>query len=193
MKGEKLFSTEESYIRPTFDDRYYIAGSEVRNIDGSVVENPGVSGSDNMIFYLGEEYFVETVKVDSLFENDRYSLYVFNADKKGYVQLPLRDIKDVSAFQNGVATITGINESGEDYGTVYVGDNGKLIISDVFRGGSAFNSNGEALVLTKDNKYIYINNKGKQVRDTDYTGVDFSIMFSCPDTDCNFSMAWTGY
>lgn len=192
MKGEKLFSTEESYIRPTFDDRYYIAGSEVRNIDGSVVENPGVSGSDNMIFYLGEEYFVETVKVDSLFENDRYSLYVFNADKKGYVQLPLRDIKDVSAFQNGVATITGINESGEDYGTVYVGDNGKLIISDVFRGGSAFNSNGEALVLTKDNKYIYINNKGKQVRDTDYTGVDFSIMFSCPDTDYIAISRWPG-
>ena len=192
INGEKLFSTEESYIRPTFDDQYYIVGSEVRTINGSVVKNPGISGSDNMIFYLGEGYFVEAVREESLFDNERYSIYIFNVDKKGFDELPLRDVKHVGTFQNGVAMITGINENGEDYRTVYVGNNGKLIKSDILRDGSAFNSNGEALVLTEDNKYIYINNKGKQVRDTEYTGADFSIMFSCPDTDYIAISRWPG-
>src|SRR5699024_5480369 len=88
--------------------------------------------------------------------------------------------------------VSGINETGEDYGIIYIGDNGRRITSTVYKNGSAFNSNGEALVLTEDNKYVYINRHGKQIRETEYTGVDFSIMFSCPDTDYIAISRWPG-
>lgn len=192
INGQKLYSTKESYIRPTFDDQYYIAGSEVRNIDGTATENPGIPGSGNMIFYLGEGYFVEEVQTKNIFGSDKCKIYVFSADKKGYIEIPLRDIKDIGSFENGVATVSGINETGEDYGIIYIGDNGRRITSTVYKNGSAFNSNGEALVLTEDNKYVYINRHGKQIRETEYTGVDFSIMFSCPDTDYIAISRWPG-
>ena len=41
IDGKKVFVTDEDQIKTTFDDKYYIAGSEIRNIDGTPVVNPG--------------------------------------------------------------------------------------------------------------------------------------------------------
>ena len=53
----------------------------------------------------------------------------------------------------------------------YIGEDGKAISETAYRDGSSFNSNGEALVLTEGDEYIYINKNGeKNKRDGLYGG-----------------------
>ena len=185
IDGKKVFVTDEDQIKPTFDDKYYIAGSEIRNIDGTPVVNPGYV---DRIFYLGQGIFVQEVEKDTLLGNERYSVQVFSADKEGYIDLPFRNIKKYNIFQNDIAMVKGQNIN--DYQVFYIGGDGKAISETAYRDGSSFNSNGEALVLTEGDEYIYINKNGEKTRETDYTAADFSIQYSCPGTDYIVISEW---
>ena len=99
INGEKIFSMEEEdWIHPTFDDKYWICGNEIRKIDGSNVVNPG--GGDS-IFYLGENMFVQTMVIGEILGEDKYGVQVFNVNEEGAVELPLSNISEVVPFQNG--------------------------------------------------------------------------------------------
>lgn len=177
IEGEKIFSMEEGWIRPTYDDKYWICANEIRKIDGSNVVNPGYGDS---IFYLGEDMFVQTIMVGEILGEEKYGVQVFNANKEGTVELPLNNISEVVPFQNGIAMIKG--KGFDQYKIVYIGTDGKPITNKIFRAGTGFNSNNEALVLDEDT-YKYINKYGSIVQTTKYTASDFSIFFSYPNTD----------
>lgn len=180
IEGEKIFSMEEDWIHPTYDDRYWICGNEIRKLDGSSVVNPG--GGDS-IFYLGENMFVQTMVTGEILGKEKYAVQAFNANKEGAVELPINisNISEVVPFQNGIAMVKG--KGFDQYEIVYIGTDGKPITNKIFLAGTGFNSNSEALVLDEDNTYKYINKYGSIVRTTKYTASDFSILFSCPNSD----------
>lgn len=178
IEGEKIFSMEEDWIYPTYDDKYWICGNEIRKIDGSNVVN---SGCGDSVFYLGDNMFVQTTVIGEVLGEDKYAVQAFNVNKEGAVELPLSNISEVVPFQNGIAMVKG--EGFDQYEIIYIGTDGKLITNKIFRSGTGFNSNSEALVLDEDNTYKYINKYGSIVRTTNYTASDFSILFSCPNSD----------
>ena len=178
VDGEKIFSMKEDWIHPTYDDKYWICGNEIRKIDGSSVVNPG--GGDS-IFYLGENMFVQTIGIGEILGEDKYAVQAFNVNKEGVVELPLSNISEVVPFQNGIGMVKG--KGFDQYETIYIDTDGKPITNEIFRSGTGFNSNSEALVLDEDNTYKYINKYGSIVRTTKYTASDFSIFFSCPNSD----------
>ena len=67
IEGEKLFSMEEDWIHPTYDDKYWICGNEVRRLDGSSVVN---SGGGELILYLGENMFVQNMLIGEILGED---------------------------------------------------------------------------------------------------------------------------
>ena len=178
IEGEQLFSMEAGWIHPTYDDKYWICGNEIRRIDGSSVVNPG--GGDS-ILYLGDNMFVQTTVIGEVLGEDKYAVQAFNVNEEGAVELPLSNISEVVPFQNGIAMVKG--KGFDQYEIVYIGTDGKPITDKIFLAGTGFNSNSEALVLDEDNTYKYINKYGSIVRTTNYTASDFSILFSCPNSN----------